>query len=143
MSDGEILLQASAVAIDGRALLIDGQPGSGKSTLALELIDRGARLIGDDGVKLSRNGNIIIASPPPNITGLIEIRGVGLASLPSMSAPLTLGLSLVADTPRIPESVDRRELLGLEIPWLPMLQSARALPLRAEWALRQHGLALP
>jgi chloramphenicol 3-O-phosphotransferase len=36
-----IVHQASAVVIDGRALLIEGPPGSGKSSLALALIDRG------------------------------------------------------------------------------------------------------
>jgi len=39
--------QATAVAINGRAVLIEGPPGAGKSTLALALIDRGAVLVGD------------------------------------------------------------------------------------------------
>ena len=101
MSTREILLQASAVAINGYALLIEGQPGSGKSTLALELIDRGALLIGDDGVKLSREGETVIASPPPNIAGLIEIRGVGLASIDCVTAPVALGISLVDEAERV------------------------------------------
>ena len=37
-------------AIAGRAILIEGEPGTGKTSLALALIDRGATLIGDDGV---------------------------------------------------------------------------------------------
>ena len=32
--------RATGVAIDGRAILIEGAPGSGKSSLALALIDR-------------------------------------------------------------------------------------------------------
>lgn len=139
MSTREILLQASAVAINGYALLIEGQPGSGKSTLALELIDRGALLIGDDGVKLSREGETMIARPPPNIAGLIEIRGVGLASIDCVTAPVALGISLVDEAERLPEQIGRRELLGQEIPWLDLPRSARALPLRAEWAMRLHG----
>ena len=74
--------QASAVAIEGRALLIEGPPGSGKSSLALALIERGAGLIGDDAVTLTASEEQLIASPPPNITGLLEVRGVGLARLP-------------------------------------------------------------
>lgn len=140
MNGLEPLLQASAVAIAGRALLIEGSPGSGKSTLALELIDRGAQLIGDDGVQLCREGNTIIVSPPPNIAGLIEIRGVGLASLACVSAPLALGISLAEEAPRLPERAAMRELLGLNIPWLPLLMNAGSLSLRAEWALRLHGL---
>ncbi|MFM5886059.1 MAG: HPr kinase/phosphorylase, partial [Novosphingobium sp.] len=48
-----VLHQATAVAIGGRGVLIEGAPGSGKSSLALALIDRGAALIGDDGVALA------------------------------------------------------------------------------------------
>ena len=55
-SASDPLFQASAVAINGRALLIEGEPGAGKSSLALALIDRGAQLIGDDGVALRRVG---------------------------------------------------------------------------------------
>ena len=57
--------QATCVAIGGRAVLIEGEPGSGKSSLALALIDRGAALIGDDGVRLELRGNRLYASPPP------------------------------------------------------------------------------
>ena len=41
-------LHASCVAIDGRAVLIEGRSGEGKSDLALRLIDRGAALVSDD-----------------------------------------------------------------------------------------------
>ena len=44
------LANVSCVAIGGRGVLIEGAPGSGKSSLALALIDRGAALVGDDGV---------------------------------------------------------------------------------------------
>lgn len=143
MNQQSTLIQASAVAIDGWALLIEGPPGSGKSTLALELIDRGAKLIGDDGVSLRRENERLVASPPPNISGLIEIRGVGLATLPTVEAPVALGLSLVEEAERLPENTELRDLLGVRIPWLPVLQSANSLALRAEWAMRLHGLNAP
>ena len=71
MSDEQVFA-ASGVAIGGQALLIEGPPGSGKSTLAAKLIDRGAQLIGDDAITLSLANGRLIASPPPNIEGLLE-----------------------------------------------------------------------
>ena len=75
-ADATRVYQVRAVAIDGRALLIEGEPGVGKSSLALALIERGAILIGDDGVTLSREAAglepTLIARPPPNIEGLID-----------------------------------------------------------------------
>jgi hypothetical protein len=45
---GHLVLHASAVAIDGRALAFLGAPGQGKSTLALALHARGHALLADD-----------------------------------------------------------------------------------------------
>jgi serine kinase of HPr protein (carbohydrate metabolism regulator) len=137
------LIQASAVAIAGRALIIEGPPGSGKSSLALALIDRGAMLIGDDGVALSREGETVFASPPPNIAGLLEIRGVGLVDLAlAPLTPVALILSLSAQAQRLPDSIEQREILSVSIPILPFDPGTIAPAARAEWALRQHGLAL-
>lgn len=139
---GSILGEGSAVAINGRALLLEGDPGCGKSSLALALIDRGALLIGDDGLTLERRGKLIIASPPPNITGLIELRGVGLfecASAPP--TPLALILSLDAHGERLPDAIALRTILGVSIPALPFTPGSIAPAIRAEWALLRHGLA--
>ncbi|MEE4155055.1 MAG: HPr kinase/phosphatase C-terminal domain-containing protein [Erythrobacter sp.] len=134
---------ASAVAIEGRALLIEGPPGSGKSSLCLALIDRGARLIGDDGVQLKRQGDTIFAAPPPRCAGLIEVRGVGLVSLPiAQAAPLALILALEGVPERLPESAPTREMLGCAVPCLPFAPGPIAPALRAEWALRVHGLPI-
>lgn len=136
------LVQASAVAIDGRALLIEGEPGSGKSSLALALIERGAKLIGDDGVELARENERILAKPPPNITGKLEIRGVGIVDLEPMSAPLALILSLTDDAPRFRETADHRDVLGVSVPLLPFIPGAIAPAERANWALKLHGVRL-
>lgn len=136
------LIQASAVAIDGRALIIEGEPGSGKSSLALALIDRGATLIGDDGIEVRRDGDCVLACPPPNIAGLIEIRNVGLVEFeiaPPTPIALILTLSNVAE--RLPGSAPPRETLGLAIPQLAFMPGSIAPAPRAEWALRQHGLS--
>jgi len=139
-----IVMQASAVVISGRALLIEGPPGSGKSSLALALIDRGAGLIGDDAVTIIRSGNQLIVSPPPNIAGLIELRGIGLVRLPvAAPAPAALILTLGGPlTDRLPETLPHRTIAGLEVPALAFDPGTIAPAQRAEWALAVHGLAI-
>lgn len=134
------LIQASAVAIDGRAVMIEGPSGIGKSSLALALIDRGAVLIGDDGVRLARDGGTIIASPPPNISGKLEIRHVGIADVPVTSAPLALIISLNADAPRLIDKAPMRDVLGANIPVITLPAHDPILALRTEEALSMHGL---
>ncbi len=75
---GAHIIHASAVAIDGRAVLIQGASGSGKSGLALRMIALGATLVADDRVMLERVGEEVHASAPETLRGLVEARGVGL-----------------------------------------------------------------
>jgi hypothetical protein len=140
-----IVLQASAVVIGGRALLIEGPPGSGKSSLALALVDRGAGLIGDDGVTLTVESGVLIASPPPHIAGLLEVRGVGLVTLPiAPPAPVALILQLGGPVPeRLPETpLPRRTINGVAVPVLSFDPGTIAPAPRAEWALAMHGLVI-
>lgn len=135
------LVNASLVAIEGRALAIGGVPGSGKSSLALALIDRGARLIGDDGATLERSGAHILASPPPNIEGKLEIHGIGIIEMPAARAtPLALILTLEARVERLPDTLPMRDVLGVDIPCMSFSPGTIAPAVRAEWALSQHGL---
>jgi HPr kinase/phosphorylase len=141
----EQIMQASGVVIGGRALLIEGPPGSGKSSLTLALLDRGAGLIGDDAVRLLREGETIIAAPPPRIAGLIELRGIGIVPWPT-AAPAPLGLILTLGGPqgeRMPASAGIRDILGVSIPVLAFEPGTLAPAQRAEWALKVHGLASP
>lgn len=45
---GHLLLHASAVARDGRAVALAGPPGAGKSTSALHLVEHGLRFVSND-----------------------------------------------------------------------------------------------
>lgn len=138
------VVQASVVAFDGQAIALEGAPGAGKSSLALALIDCGASLIGDDAVTLTRSGETIIASPPPNISGLIEVHGVGLITLPAAkAAPLCLILDLSGEVERLPDAPPRRDVLGVGIPCLPFAPGNIAPARRALYALELHGLPKP
>jgi serine kinase of HPr protein (carbohydrate metabolism regulator) len=135
-----IIIQGTAVAIDGQAVLIIGEPGAGKSSLALSLIDRGAQLIGDDGVTILRADGRLIVSPPPNIDGKLEIRNIGIIDLPSTSAPLSLVLQLCDDAPRYVDEADAYEIAGVAVPLLRFMAGDAVQALRAEMALKHYGL---
>src|SRR3546814_15990891 len=106
------VIQGSAVAIGGRAVLIIGPPGSGKTSLALALIDRGATLIGDDGVALARSGARVIAMPPHRIAGRLEGRNGGSITLPNATAHVPLELRMSRAGPRSLEAAENSELEG-------------------------------
>lgn len=137
-----MLHQATAVAIDGRAMLIEGPPGSGKSSLALALIDRGATLIGDDGLTLEAAGEHLLASPAPKIAGLLEVRNVGLLRYPvARRVPVALVIRLDRAAERLPEHAALQTLLGLDLPLVCLWPDSPVLPLRALAALSRFGLA--
>lgn len=134
------VLQASCVAIAGRAVLIEGPPGSGKSSLALALIDRGGVLVGDDGVLLEREGERLVARPHPETRGLIEVRNLGLLTLPALdAAPVALVLVLDEAAPRFVEAAEEVERAGVPLPAIRLWPGSAVLHLRAELALARFG----
>lgn len=136
------LIQATCVAIGGRGVLIQGPPGSGKSSLALALIDRGAMLVGDDGLNVEAQGAVLRAFPPPRIAGLIEVRNVGLLTRPVTSfVPIALALRLDPAAPRLPEELETLSIEGIDLPCLPLWPDSPVLALRAEAALERWGLS--
>lgn len=137
-----MLHQASVVAIGGRGLLIEGVAGIGKSSLALALIDRGAMLVGDDGVDLEARDGRLFAAPAAPTRGLIEVRNVGLLKQPVLdSAPLALALLLDDKAPRFIEQPSRRSLCGIDLPQIVLFPDSPVLALRAEAALARWGLS--
>lgn len=133
--------QATCVAIDGRAVLIEGLPGTGKSSLALALIDRGAALVGDDGVTLDRDDTRLLASPVPETFGLLEVRGLGLIPMPvARGVPVALVITLDREGPRFIEEPEATLRYGAELPLIRLWPDSPMLVLRAELALRTYGL---
>ena len=139
-----LLAKVSCVAVAGRALLIEGPSGSGKSSLALALIDRGAVLVGDDGVELAVNGGVLFASPPPRIAGLIEVRNLGLLTFPTAArVPLALVLRLDPQAPRFIDEPESAAIEGVTLPLVRIWPVAALAALKAELALAHWGLPLP
>lgn len=138
------LHQATAVALGGRAVLIEGAPGSGKSSLALALIDRGAVLIGDDGVSLTRSGDGLLASPAPATAGLLEIRNVGIVRVAhGAEVPVALVIRLDPRAERFIEQAEQTDVAGLSVPLIRLWPDSPVLHLRAEAALARFGLPDP
>jgi len=99
----EKLIHATCVAIDGQGVLLLGPSNSGKSDLALRLIDGGARLVADDQVAVAEDGVSLIATAPDRISGLLEVRGLGIVKLDAVaSVRLSLVVELVT-----PDRVER------------------------------------
>ena len=73
-----VQVHATCIDVDGVGVLLRGPPGSGKSDLALRLISDGARLVADDRAELTVDSGQITVSPPSEIAGLIEVRGLGV-----------------------------------------------------------------
>ncbi|MEN9719211.1 MAG: hypothetical protein RIQ99_2089 [Pseudomonadota bacterium] len=134
------LHQASCVAIGGRAVLIEGPPGSGKSSLALALIDRGAVLVGDDGVLLEPRAGHLYANPAPTIAGLIEVRNVGLLVYPTTAqVSVALVVQLDSAAPRFIDAAEVTHRAGIAVPLVRLWPNSPVLALRAEAALAQWG----
>lgn len=136
-----VLHRATCVALSGRAILIEGEPGSGKSSLALALIDRGAVLIGDDGVILTARAGQLYASPPPNIAGLLEVRNLGLLQFPTVSdVRVDLVIQLDPDAPRFVEAAELANRASAVVPLIRLWPGETAPERKAELALERYGL---
>lgn len=80
---GAANVHASVVAFGPfRGVLILGPSGAGKSRLALRLVEIGAQLVADDQVFLCARDTFLYARAPRATAGMIEMRGLGLLSLP-------------------------------------------------------------
>jgi serine kinase of HPr protein (carbohydrate metabolism regulator) len=137
VADG-LLLHATAIAIDGRALLLRGASGSGKSDLALRLIDAGARLVADDQSELYRRGDELIVRAPTTIAGLLEVRGIGIFRLDALAeAPIALVVDLVADdaVERLP-APQTAAILGLSLPLVAVMPFEASAAAKLRLALR-------
>lgn len=137
----EGVLHGSAVALEGRGLLILGPSGSGKSSLALQLVALGAGLIADDGTHVRPAPAAPLLSCPDSIAGRIEARGLGLLRLPpAPQTPAWAVLRLVREPgPRLPET----RTIDVAGHRLPLLSASLTAHLAASLLLCLRHRALP
>lgn len=146
---GQPTIHGTAIALASgdcwNGLLLRGPSGAGKSSLAARMIDRGARLLADDRVILEPAGNELLARCPESLSGLLELRGLGIVALPESAllpgnarAPLRGVIDLLPAgcwPERLPEIRPCPSLLsayGVSVPRLEMNQADPA----AEFKLR-------
>jgi HPr kinase/phosphorylase len=136
-------IHASAVLVGAHAVLIRGPSGSGKSRLALELIQAAesgqlafARLVADDRVRLQVRNGRLLAEPPAELAGLIEIRGLGIHTLPFEHLAVVGGVVDLAakDGQRLPTAAEAMTAIeGIALPRLALAAGSEPLPAVLAW----------
>lgn len=136
-----VQLHASCVSVDGRGVLITGVSGGGKSDLCLRLIDAGAVLVADDRVIVeSLSESVLSACAPERLRGLLEVRGVGVMTVPYQdSVPLVLVVEAVATSERLPDALSI-EIAGVSLPLLQLNLLHASAPAKLRLALSGQPL---
>ena len=132
-------IHATAVAIGNRCVLLRGPSGAGKSDLALRLIDGGATLVADDQTELIHEQGDLVARCPSAIAGKLEVRGVGILTLPYVSsATVSMVVDLVApeEIERLPET-ECVELLGQQVRQVSLAPFEASAPAKVRLALER------
>ncbi len=121
MQKGIQNIHATCLVIADRGVLITGASGTGKTALALRLIESArsgglfARLVSDDQLLVSDVGGKIVCRAPETISGLAELRGVGIVEMecePAAVAHLRVNLLPAAEIARMPEAGETHYNLG-------------------------------
>jgi HprK-related kinase A len=89
-----LLIHASSVEKDGKALILTGESGSGKSTLAALLAMRGWRFMGDEFALVDPVSGALHPFPRPT-----SLKNEAIAAMEAVAAPDRFG-PLLADTPK-------------------------------------------
>jgi HPr kinase/phosphorylase len=144
VTNGGLLVYGTCVALGRKAAVLQGPSGSGKSDLALRFVmdmppALNAALVADDQVWVERAGDGLIARPPATIAGKIEVRGIGIVSLPHLQEAelrLIIQLSHPDEVPRLPTmGRETTEIHGIAVPILRLAPFEASAPLKLRLAL--------
>lgn len=135
------VIHGTCLEIFGVGVLLLGAPGAGKSDLALRLIEPAgtmrALLVADDQVMLDEVGGALRARAPETIAGRLEVRGVGIVTVPyAREAEVRLAVRLTGATTieRMPD-FNRQvvSLCGVSIPEMQLdpFEASAAAKVRA------------
>ena len=131
MTTEPVNVHATAIVVGKTGLLFVGPSGWGKSMLAFACITEAQRigidaaLVADDQVMISVHGTEVMATCPPSIGGLIELRGTGIVEVPSVGPSMMQYAIVPAQTTgslRLPPDDEMFVVApGIELPAIRLL----------------------
>ena len=147
-------LHAVLMEIYGIGVLLLGESGIGKSEISLDLIRKGHRLIADDRVDISDVRGVLIGTCPESISGMMEVRGIGIINVERMfgvnslsdKSVIKLVINLVPfkkeeAMERIGMKTDSYEILGEKVPLIKLpVSAARSMSEIVETAVTNYKL---
>lgn len=130
--------------------LLMGESGVGKSECALELVSCGHALVADDAVNIQRTGDLLYGESAELLSGLLEIRGIGIVDVRQMFGPASVVEKQVVklciefqdrnagdEDDRIAAGMQEFELLGVKLPrFVFAVGHGRPLALLVETAVK-------
>ncbi len=128
---------ATTIQLDGEGVMLCGPSASGKSDLGIRLIENGAKLVADDRTVLTLDNKKVLASVPKEISGKMEIRGLGIITIDVVvKTHLSMVVELVnaKDIKRYPvkKNID---LLGVTLPLIHLYAFEASAPVKIRRAL--------
>ena len=126
----EANINATAVALNGHAILITGDSGAGKSSLALALMEQGAILISDDITHVKVHDGELLASPYERMKGCVEVWGTGIiCGLRTVQdVPVLVQIKLTCTiTERMPQEATYVEILGKQVRQFRLYKESKVL----------------
>jgi serine kinase of HPr protein (carbohydrate metabolism regulator) len=132
-------IHATAIALGAVGVLIEGPSGAGKTSLALAAIEKMqsqnqfASLVADDQCLVEITNGRLIATCPPALAGLVEMRGLGILTTQNMNSIVVDCVIRLVSQDRIERVFDRQFTMvdGVQLPLfeLPARQIAISVPI--------------